>query len=303
MPTECLHRVTGAQDAVQERPSRVSCAVIAALLALSGCSMPTSMNPVDWWHDLEGGPIAEARPPPPNADAPYPNLASVPARPKTEATTQRTIVAAGLLVDRANAKYTETTQPLTVAPATPPKPAAAAPADQSGAVGGTLQAAAAPRRRPHPACASAGARRLAAAPMPPIPAAAPPPPVLTGAGVPMLTRPTPPVLAPPVTPPSTTAPSGTAVTVPFPTGSAELPNAARLALRQLAARRGAALIAVTGYGDAASSDPPDQSAAMPLAWARAQTIAGALRASGVPAGMLRLTAEATGDGGVAVVSD
>ena len=34
------------------------------------------MNPVSWWHDLQGGKIAEERPPPPGADQPYPNLAS-----------------------------------------------------------------------------------------------------------------------------------------------------------------------------------------------------------------------------------
>jgi hypothetical protein len=139
--------------------------------------------------------------------------------------------------------------------------------------------------------------------MPPVPASAPPPPVLTGVGVPAITRPTPPAPAPPVTPPSTAAPAGTAVSVSFLAGSAEVPNRAKIALRQLATRRGTALIAVTGYGDASTSNPPDQSAALPLAWARAQTIVGVLREAGVPTARLRIAAEATGDGGVAVVSD
>src|SRR3954451_1530811 len=40
-----------------------------AVLLFSGCSsLPGSMNPVNWWHDLEGGKIAEERPPPPGAD-------------------------------------------------------------------------------------------------------------------------------------------------------------------------------------------------------------------------------------------
>ena len=52
-------------------------------LLLAGCSsFPASMNPVSWWHDLQGGKIAEERPPPPGADQPYPNLASVPPKPQ-----------------------------------------------------------------------------------------------------------------------------------------------------------------------------------------------------------------------------
>ena len=50
----------------------------AFVLLVSGCSSGPSLNPVTWWHDLQGGKIAEQRPPPPGADEPYPNLASVP---------------------------------------------------------------------------------------------------------------------------------------------------------------------------------------------------------------------------------
>src|SRR5690348_133049 len=57
-------------------------AAAALVLGLTGCaSFPSSMNPVSWWHDLQGGKIAEDRPPPPGADQPYPNLASVPPKP------------------------------------------------------------------------------------------------------------------------------------------------------------------------------------------------------------------------------
>src|SRR5262249_55134774 len=80
-------RVSGASSAVQVRaaqPLHACCPgalwrlMPMALLALAGCS---SMDPVNWWHSLEGGRIAEERPPPPNADAPYPNLSEVPSRP------------------------------------------------------------------------------------------------------------------------------------------------------------------------------------------------------------------------------
>jgi outer membrane protein OmpA-like peptidoglycan-associated protein len=314
MSTECLHRVTGAQDGVQERCRRaavrglrVSRAAIgvAAALALPGCSMPDSMNAVDWWHSMEGGRIAEARPPPPNADDPYPNLASVPAKPKTEDQSQRGRVATRLLADRASGEYAAATVPLTAPPPAPAAPAAST--DQSNGLGARLQGASAPPPVPAAPAAAAPATDAAAAddaPMPAVPASAPPPPVIAGLGVPEITRPAPPPAPPPVTPPApAVAAPGTALTVPFAAGSAALSTAARTALRQFATRRGQAVIAVTGYGEAGSSDPPEQSAALPLAWARAQTIAGTLHAAGVPATMLRLTAEATGDGGVAVVTD
>jgi outer membrane protein OmpA-like peptidoglycan-associated protein len=97
--------------------------------------------------------------------------------------------------------------------------------------------------------------------------------------------------------------STAAVSVPFASDSATLSLPAQAALRQLAQRRGTAVIAVTGYGEAASSDPSDQAAALPLAWARALAIAGALQTDGVPSAMLRLTAEAAGRGGVAAIAD
>jgi len=43
------------------------------LFLLAGCA-----GPVGLYHDVEGGAIAQARQPPPGADLPYPNLASVP---------------------------------------------------------------------------------------------------------------------------------------------------------------------------------------------------------------------------------
>ena len=99
----------------------------AAMVLLAGCS-PTegSVNPVDWWHALEGGRIAEQRPPPPNADAPYPNLSSVPARPVPTDAATRGRIATGLLADRADAAYAGAAMPELSVPRTPsPAPAAA----------------------------------------------------------------------------------------------------------------------------------------------------------------------------------
>lgn len=54
----------------------------ALMLLLAGCSAtPKAINPVSWWHGLEGGQIAQDRPPPPKANAPYPHIAAAPTRP------------------------------------------------------------------------------------------------------------------------------------------------------------------------------------------------------------------------------
>lgn len=54
----------------------------ALMLLLAGCSdVPHAIDPVSWWHGLEGGAIAQDRPPPPNPHAPFPHLAAAPTRP------------------------------------------------------------------------------------------------------------------------------------------------------------------------------------------------------------------------------
>jgi hypothetical protein len=67
-------------------------------------------------------------------------------------------------------------------------------------------------------------------------------------------------------------------------------------VKAFAAKRGNATIAVTGFGDAVSSDPDAQSAALTLGLSRAQSIAEALKAAGVPGNAIRVSAEASGRG-------
>jgi outer membrane protein OmpA-like peptidoglycan-associated protein len=87
--------------------------------------------------------------------------------------------------------------------------------------------------------------------------------------------------------------------VPFQPGSVVIAPAAQDALRNLAQRSGAAMLEAIGYGDAASGDPAAASTALPLALARARAIAAVLTASGVPAALVRVNAEAEGHGGAA----
>jgi outer membrane protein OmpA-like peptidoglycan-associated protein len=70
------------------------------------------MNPVSWWHDLEGGKIAEERPPPPGADQPYPNLASVPPKPAAPDRAALANIASALVADRTNAQHVAAAAPI-----------------------------------------------------------------------------------------------------------------------------------------------------------------------------------------------
>lgn len=301
----------------------------AAVAGIAGCSRGPSLDPVEWWHHLEGGPIAEQRPPPPNVDAPYPSLATVPTKPVPTDPAIRTKIARALVADRANADYAASLAPIAPpaparVPATPgpaPSPATSAAGDDSVS-SASLQAASAPQptapanvKPPVAAAPStvpppvqsassapagpapAGGDAASAAPPPPVPDAPPAPPTLGGvpATVPKPPPPTPP--APPVPPAPFVA--GPVVPVGFVAGSAEMPSTALASLKELARRRGAAVIDVTGFGEATSSSPAEQAAALPLAWARARTVAASLATAGVPLLYIRIDAQAIGQGAVA----
>jgi len=87
-----------------------------------------------------------------------------------------------------------------------------------------------------------------------------------------------------------------ATMIEFVTGSATLPPGAAGVLKEIVAKRGSAVIAVTGYGDASSDDPAAQSAALSLGLARAQAVANVLTGDGVPQTAVRVGAEAAGRG-------
>jgi hypothetical protein len=120
-----------------------------------------------------------------------------------------------------------------------------------------------------------------------LPTAPPPPPNVPGLNLP----------ATPSTPAAAPAPAAMAVVTPtdsapialaFQPGMAILPAAEIPALRNLAATRGNATLLVGGFGDDTS---------LTLALARAQRLADALTASGVPAADIHLVAAQAGSGG------
>jgi outer membrane protein OmpA-like peptidoglycan-associated protein len=90
--------------------------------------------------------------------------------------------------------------------------------------------------------------------------------------------------------------SGVSATIVFVEGAANLSAPAADEVKAFAAKRGKGTIAITGYGDSASSDPDAQSAALNLGLSRAQSIVDALKAAGVPGTAIRVSAEASGRG-------
>ncbi len=294
---------------------------LTALLLLTGCTATverierlynshlTPDTPIDWWHQLEGGQIADQRPPPPGVDDPYPNLASVPERPTpTDPATRRAL--AGRLAAERDATHLQNAQdPLVLPIATaaptakkaPSRPAAPPPAPNPDVSTATFDAAAAKPASPAKAAADEPADIMPAGkegspvvfgsvvsgPIPAIPAAPPPIPALPGL------------------PASTYAEAAPrprpAAEITFPRDSAILSRSDDAALQALADRRAGGPIAVTAGGDGAGAGPAKQAAALDLALRRIQAIGSRLIAAGVPASQLHENAHADGRRGRATL--
>lgn len=286
---------SGKNHSVQARGWMRRGVTLFAILAplLSGCAeAPKSLNPVAWWHDIEGGSVAGPHQSVPGEHAPYPNLADVPKAPVFTPAPERESISSALLADRSRAH-----QEMLLAPIAPPvKPAAPLPATAPPASG---QASAALPAAPPPAAPSPAAT----IPEPPaiapattaaglallssIPSAPPPPPAIAG-------------FAPPGPPPAPlAAPATRRVALSFAPGSSVLSAADRARLATLATARRNGVIAVEGYGGAASSAADAQAEALRLALARAEVVATALAAAGVPPADLSLGAAASGNGATA----
>ncbi|MFO0200564.1 MAG: hypothetical protein ACK530_18430 [Alphaproteobacteria bacterium] len=160
------------------------CALLAVLLA--GCQTEPGQKMAKFW-DRAWGPATEGRPAPPNADAPFPNLGTVPPRPETPDMATREALATRLVQQREASR-----EPLGALPGGAPRGAPPPPALAPALAGMAI---------PPPAIAAPAAPSAPqqAAPSPvaaPEPAGIPAPPVIAPAGIPA-----PPVLAPAGTPP------------------------------------------------------------------------------------------------------
>ena len=277
------------------------CAAVAA--GLPGCSGRTPIDAgVDLYHGLEGGAIAQQRPPPPGADAPYPDLATVPKRPGAPDVAAQQRIADQLAGQRdaaTNAAASSPLTPLPPAPATPKPPAT--PDPNANRV--VVDAAAPPPAPPAPAspAAAEGIDSVPAVPASvtsgPLPtlAAAPPAPAV-GLGV-VLQPPVPAAPAVPLQAASTVA--ATSVSITFTPGSATLPPSAPLNLRRFALAHKGVTVTVVGRGEAVLPTLDSQARALDLGLRRAQAIAAALSSAGVAAANLHLQAQAAGRGGTA----
>ena len=297
MSTRCRTDATAGPAA---RQGAALATALALALALGGCggierfyeSRLSPDTPVEWWYQLQGGRIAQARPPPPGAADPYPNIATVPDRPEPSDPATRRALQASLAGQRDSAARDAANDPLPLGPAAlqavPTRPPRVDPAASMA----TLDAAEAPAPRaapPSPPLASAppasspapppSAARTAGGPLPALPDAPPAPPA--GFGLPAV----PTAAAPPV-----------GVAVAFAPGSAELPAAAEPALRALAGRRGEAGVLVTADGEARGATTQAQAAGLDLALRRARAIADAVVRAGVPEAAVRLSAAGLGRG-------
>jgi len=227
-------------------------------------------------------PAANAPPAPPAAP-----VAATPAAPRVAAAPPPQKAPVGTvqstpLPDIATATQVPTGQVGTLpsVPAAPPPPAAltGVAAPPSGMPAGAASGA-----------ANAGVPHAAARPEATAAASAPPPAVPRVAAA----RPPASPIAAPATNPATT------VVIEFAPQSASVPPASLPALKALAAKRGNHVIEALGRGDAGSADPTAQQQAVTLGFARAQAIAAALAASGVPRGAIQVMALAAGSGGMA----
>ncbi len=313
------------------------------LVLLAGCDTISHYDsvtapfdqPIDWWHQLQGGVIADERPPPPGIGDPYPNLGTIPPKPTpTDAATRRALTARlASERDRTDRLAAQDPIPAPGTPGGPPAPAAPAATPASAKTAPTpASTAAAPAPAPE---APPPMARIDAADAPPPPPTPPPPPAppapaaLQAAasptapargkpgpnnGEPAPSGPVPalpaappglPVLAgiPPATTEPATPKPAPQVVAAFVPGSAVLRPESNDALRALAARRASGPVAVLGGGEARSNAPDAQAAALPLAWRRARAIEDVLAAAGVPASAMHVDAAALARGGVARLVD
>ncbi len=313
-------------------------ALLAALLplALGACARDPVQTPIAWWHGLQGGAIAQQRPPPPGENLPYPQLGTTPGRPVLPDALTRDRLREDLAAEREAAVRRAARNPIVVAqttrlPAHPAARPAASPPPPATAANATLVAAeppppalpAAAKPLPAPAATAAAAASspLTAAPAPASPVVSAPQPsglalagstADTGVSLPTVAAAPPdpaqfegvaalpqPTAAPPVPVYVPAAARGTQLG--FAPGSDQLANASQSALHALSARRGAGAIVITGYGDASSDQPDAQLVALDLGLRRAQTVASELATLGVPVSALRIDAAAFGRGASALL--
>jgi len=265
----------------QRAAPKLAAALLCALLA--GCGTSAS-PPESWWHEYEGGVIAQDRPPPPGINAPFPNFAQVPTKPAVLPATARQVQLQDLTETRDLSLAGAAAAPLPVA--APSRPLQqSAPVDSNAAATMTSVASSAPP--------SGTARVPAQAVIPPNSA-----PVIADIDHP-------PELAPAPPSPADIADAGGALGAPtqtstdfdhlsvgFDPAADQITRDATPGLVAFAQTHLKKTIIITGHGDT----PGLSDANLELGWRRARAVAVTLVTAGVPAGDLRLASEASASG-------
>jgi hypothetical protein len=302
---------------------------LCAALLLAGCGGASPLNrPIAWWHDLQGGAIAEQRPPPPGVGLPYPKLVTVPAKPKLPTPAYRDSLEEQLLAERDRTERVAAHVPVEPPQLGPPSPSAARPApkaetpepgapeaEEAGVATQTPPAAGAPAAAP---TVQASLPMADAPPRPPTKPAAPAGPAadapvfLVGAepqdpedaSIPQV-PPAPatfegvaaePAPAPPPPTPAHLPAALRGTDILFLPGEAILRQSQMETLRQIVNERKKRRLEVTGLGEAVSDSPDGQAAAIDLALKRAKSVADGFVALHVPKDAIVLAAYAFGRG-------
>jgi len=188
------HRETSGTKAQPKWRSKANQAQLCTLLGLmlAGCQTEPGQAVAKFW-DRAWGPATEGRPAPPNADAPFPNLGTVPPRPETPDLAAREALAARLVQQREAARA-----PLGALPGAAPRLGPPPPALAPALTGMAAPAPALPPAMPAaPATPAATPQQATPAPVAlPEPSAVPAPPVVTPGSIPA-----PPMLSPSAPPP------------------------------------------------------------------------------------------------------
>ncbi|AOX20977.1 hypothetical protein [Kozakia baliensis] len=309
-------------------------AALAGLLGLSACAHRDAVDTVgNWWHQYQGGVIAQQRPPPPGAHAIYPHVgltptqpADVPSAPARTALTDKLTLQRNFGQRLAAADGPLPNLPPNPTPRKPAMPSASAQSDSGSSM--TVDAAGQTPSAPTPPANAKGApdgtkpvstappqkkiadksRSAPAASMPAVTQFAPPP-ILPGQ-VPQMMSPLPPS-APqfpgfdiprdadlpdrPAPAYDLSNPHGTLIR--FAQASDQMMRGQEHELGSVLGRRGGhALVYVKGFGEASSLRPMDQASGIRLGLLRARTVAEALMLRGVPGSDIRLAAGALGQG-------
>jgi len=270
--------------------------IVAASLAasLAACSaVPDAVNPVEWYRGVAGvfeddeqqqeratERTAREATPLPGTDKPYPNLATVPDRPRITPPAERGKVAQGLLADRENARYAES--------------------DSSRGEGGAPASVptvpqVSPLPEPPPPAASAVMAAPRVSQPEPVPSAAPQSTTVQARETPM------PV---PTTPRSATFPLGMtqSATVFFANGSAVIDADGKRALRILADgyKENGGTLRVVGFASGQAASAAAQIANFRIAGQRAEAVAQELARLGVPINRMTVSSGNAGAGDAAL---